>query len=215
MTYYQRKAWVIKDGSTCFDLDDMDQELGYYVLLASQYIANSEKEWRAHKWPQAKWYIALDNETETIKNQRNEYKGKAIAKLYDPSMTDSYKKKFAVILQLVSARHTVTKEQVDNLLFEYIDNSATIPPSNIDKFNSLFSLLSTPNGREEVEARYLLQSAIDTKIVYEKQGTYTFIRPEGVLVIGERIEDTIEFLMSPKKDKEISLMKELVANKLK
>jgi len=47
--YYYQTSWKLQDGTTVLDLDQMDDELGYYVFLASSKVANSEKEWREHK----------------------------------------------------------------------------------------------------------------------------------------------------------------------
>lgn len=47
--YYYQNAWNLLDGSTILNLEIMDDEIGYYVFLASSKVANSEKEWREHK----------------------------------------------------------------------------------------------------------------------------------------------------------------------
>ncbi len=213
-TYFQTKTWKLNDGSTVFDLGLMEDELGYYVALANQRIANSEKEWKAHKWPRAEYYVAVENESDTIKYQKNETKGKAIANLYSNELTDAYKRKFVSILDITSSKSILTKEQVDNLLFDYIEQSTYLTGSNIDKFNDLFRLLSTPSGRAEIEARYILRQAIDCRIVYEKQGSYTWVRSNGNLIIGDRYQEAIDFILSPKKDKEVSELRDEIKLKL-
>jgi len=47
--YYYNKSWALQDGTTVLDLNKMDDEIGYYVMLASSKVANSEREWREHK----------------------------------------------------------------------------------------------------------------------------------------------------------------------
>lgn len=74
-----------------------------------------------------------------------------------------------------------------------------MPNSNIDKFEEVTKLLKTKPGREELEARYLLKRAIDNRVIYEKQGTYTWIRPEGKIVIGDKFSEAIDFILNPKK----------------
>ena len=212
-TYFQRMKWPLQDGSTVFDLDTMDGEMGYYVCLGSSKVANSEKEWRAHLWPKAQWYIALENESDTIKYQRNEIKKKAFAALTDSNLTDIYKRKFISILELSSYKSTLSTEQVENILYEYIEKSTFTPGSNLDKFNELYNLLSTAHGREEIEARYLLKQALDSRIIYEKQGTYTWLRPTGQLVIGERYSEAVDFLLNPKKATEVEELSEMIKAK--
>jgi hypothetical protein len=212
-TYFQRKSWKMQDGSTVFDLDSMDGEMGYYVCLASSRVANSEKEWREHKWPKAQWYIAHENESDQIKYKRNEIKSKAFAALHDVEFTEVYKKKTVGILDISSTRANLTTEQVHNLLYDYVDASGFTPPSNIDKFMEVYRLLSTAHGRDEFEARFILKQALDTRIIYEKQGTYTWVRPSGQIVIGERYSEAVDFLLNPKKSAEVEELAEMISAK--
>lgn len=191
------------DGCTVLDMSKMDDEMGYYVMLASYLVANSEKEWREHKWPRAIYYIALENETEAIKYKKNELRIKAIGKLADSEFTDPYKRKVVSLLGLAPSRSDLTTEQVNNLLFDYLEKSAFTPGSNIDKFTEVTNLLSTPLGREQLEARWILAQALDYRIIYEKQDTYTWVRPKGAIVIGERYIDAVDYLLNPKKTAEV------------
>lgn len=202
-TYFQRMSWKLSDGCTVFDLDTMDGEMGYYMLLASSKCANSEKEWRSHMWPKAEWYIALENESESIKAQKNQSKIKAFGALSDTKLTDTYRRKIVSLLELSATRTTLTTEQVNNLLVDYIDRSTYTAGSNIDKFMELYNLLSTATGRDELEARYLLAQAIDNRLIFERQGSYTWIRPQGQVVIGERFQEAVDFILNPKKQPEV------------
>lgn len=203
LTYFQKQSWTLNDGSTVLDLGNMDDEMGYYVALASYLVANSEREWREHKWPRAQYYIALENETDQLKAKRNEVKSKAFAALHLPDITDAYKRKTVSLLDLASSKASLTTEQVNNLLFDYIDKSGFTPGSNIDKFNEVINLVNTPHGREQFEARYILKQALDTRVIYEKQGSYTWVRPSGTLNIGDRYVDAVEFILNPKKQQEV------------
>jgi len=198
-TYFQQKRWRLNDGSTVFDLNNMDDEMGYYVCLDSKYVANSERQWRSNKWPYATHYIALENESDEIKYQKAERKSKAFAALHDPKMTNPTKKKFVHILQLASSLSHLTDQQVHNLLFDYIDSTDYTPNSNLSKFEKLVDLMRTKTGREELNARHTLKRAQDARIVYEKQGTYTWIRPEGKIIIGDRYEEAVDFFLNPSK----------------
>lgn len=212
-TYFQRMVWKLNDGCTVFDLDTMDGEMGYYVLLGSSKVANSEREWREHKWPKAEWYIALENESDSIKYQRNEVKSKAFAALHDPNLTEVYKRKFISLLELSSTRSDISSEKIHNTLYEYIDKSSFLPGSNIDKFMELYNLLDTAHGREELEARFILRDAIDNRIVYEKQDTYTWVRSKGQIVIGDNYNEAIQFILSPKKAAEVEELQEMIKAK--
>lgn len=203
LTYFQRQSWTVNDGATVLDLNNMDDEMGYYVMLASFLVANSEREWREHKWPRAQYYIALENESDQLKAKRNEIKSKAFASLHSTDLTDAIKRKVVSLLELASSKASLTTEQVNNLLYDFIDKSSFTSGSNIDKFNEVINLLNTPHGREQFEARYVLKQAIDTRVIYEKQGTYTWVRPKGSLVIGERFTEAIDFILNPKKQAEI------------
>lgn len=214
LPYYQRKSWALKDGCTVFDLSKMDDELGYYTLLASSKVANSEREWREHKWPKAQWFIALENESEEIKYTRNQAKSKAFAYLHSAEITDSIKRKLVSLLDIASSTASLTPEQIHNLLFTHIDTTNFGPGSNIEKFLAFIALLSTADGRAKFETMHILKSAIDRRIIFEKQGTYTWVRPSSVpLVIGERYDEAIDFLLNPKKASEVDELLEQIASK--
>lgn len=213
LTYFQTQEWRMKDGCTVLDLENMTDEMGYYVMLASSKVANSHREYQEHKWPNALYYIAIQNESDDIQLTRNENRGKAIRALYDPNLTDDYKYKFLVILEIGSAKSTYTYAYIQNSLQNFLETSAFTPGSSIDRFNELYRLLSTATGKEEIEARFLLQKAIDYRVVYEKAGTYTFNRPIGPLVLGDRYSEAIEFLMSPKKSADVEEIVQEIAKK--
>jgi hypothetical protein len=199
LTYFQRKRWKLGDGCTVFDTNEMDAELGYYVCLGSSLVANSEREYLSHKWPKAQWYIALENESDEIKYSKNEIKSKAYASLHGSELTTVYKRKIVSLLDLASSRAALTDQQIHNLLFDFIEKSGFTPGSNIDKFMELITLLSTPLGREQFEAKYILKQALDCRIIIEKQSTYTWPKATGAITLGETYREAIEFIMNPKK----------------
>lgn len=209
LTYYEEKSWALNDGSTVFDLSKFDDLMGYYVCLASKKVANSEKEWRSHKWPDADFFIAIESESDDLKYKNNELKSKAFASLHSTDLTNDNKRKTVSLLNLASAKSDLTEMQVHNLLYDYVDKSSFTPGSNLDKFSEVRVLLTTAPGREEFEARYLLKQATDLRVVYEKQDTFTWIRPKGTIVLGDTYRDAIGFLLNPKKD---TLTEELKAD---
>lgn len=200
MTYFQRVGWVLNDGSTVLDLNNFDDAMLYYVALDSKLVANSESEWRQGKWPKATHYVALENEAEELKYKKNQVKSSAFSKLHDKDMTPTMKKLFVHILGLSNTRSYLTDEQVHNLLFDYIDKSDFRDGSNIDKFNELFQLLQTATGREELHARLFLKKALDSRVIYEKQGSYKWNRSSGLITLGDTYSEAVDFILNPKKD---------------
>lgn len=198
-TYYDTASWKLNDGCTVFDLSKFEDAMGYYVALDSKLIANSEQELRAGKWPKATHYIALEDEEEQIKYARNQQKTKAYACLHDKVMSTQTKLEMCQLLELSSLRTALNEDTVHNLLFSYIDRSTFAPGSNIEKFLQLFELLKTADGRREFNARLTLSKAVDSRVVYEKQGSYKWNRASGVLVIGETPSEAVDFILNPKK----------------
>lgn len=211
LTYFQSKSWKLVDGTTVFDQSDLDGEMGYYVCLASSKIANSEKEWRQHKWPKATHYIATEAESEEIKYERTFKKTKAYALLHDINIKESEKAMAAVTLNIVPAQTALTPNQLHNLLTAYIDASS----SNIDKLLSHMSLLNNQEGRRQFEAEYLLQAALDTRVITERMDIYIWHRADAApLTVGDRKSEVLEFLLSPKKSKEVAEIVKQVKSKI-
>lgn len=212
MTYFQRKAWRLNDGSTVLDLNNFDDAMFYYVALDSKLIANSESDRRKGLWPKATHFIALENEAEEIKYHKNQVKSSTFAKLHDKDLTPVMKKLFIHVLELANTKAYLTDEQVHNLLFDYIDKSDFREGSNIDKFSELYQLLQTATGRDELNARLLLQKLLDSRIIYEKQGSYRWNKPSGLITIGDTYAEAVGFLLNPKKSTLVEdLEKELTA----
>jgi hypothetical protein len=198
LTYYQRKSWKLNDGTTILDLDNIDDWCFYYVCLASKFVANSEKEWREHKWPKALYYIALENEDEEIKFKRNQLKSKAFAALENENLTLPWKRKFVVIMKKLSGRIEATEYQVNNLLHESVENAKlSMPGNDLEVFMKYFNLLATADGRDKLDAMYMLQLLQDYNIILEKAGTYTWLS-KGT-EIGYNYDEALSFLQHPKK----------------
>jgi len=139
----------------------------------------------------------------------------AFAALHSKDLTPSWKRKIVVVLDLASARSELTEEQVDNLLFDFIDKSSptTVGPSNIDRFMDTASLLKGKLDREKLEAKFLLKKALDYRVIFEKQGTYTWNRKTGPLEIGATKSESEEFLLNPKKQALVEELEEEIKAK--
>ena len=210
--YYYQTTWAMQDGTTVLDMTKMKDEIGYYVMLASSRVANSEKEWREHKWPKAQWYIAHENESNELKYNKKQTIAKAYTFINSSEFTESLKRKAVSILELVSSKPVLTTEQVFNTLCDYIDAGNA---SNLEKLLNISVLLKTKDGKEKFEAMWILKQALDNYVVWEKQGTYTWKKPNGEpLVIGERYAEAIDFIVNPKKSAEVEEIQAQIKAKL-
>lgn len=213
-TYFQQAVWTLADGCTVLDLDKMDDELGYYMFLASSKVANSEREWKEHKWPKATHYIALENESEELKYNRTQLKTKAYAALHSIDLTEVVKRKIVSLLGLASTKAKLSEQQVHNVLTDYIESSSYTAGSNIEKFQNLVNMLKTAPAREKFEAMYLLKTADDLGIIISKQDIWTWLNPKGSpLTIGNRYSEALEFILNPKKADEILEIKQNIKDK--
>ncbi len=213
-SYYHKLKFALNDGSTMLDLDNMDDELIYYMILDHKLVANSYNEWRQHKWPYAEFYIAIENESEELRYQKNERRGKALASLHSPEMTNFMKKNFVFTLELANSVADITDQQIYNLLHDYLEKSTFTPGSNLDKYEHLLLQVSTKTGREDITAKVLLRRALDSRVVYEKSDTYTWVRPKGTIDLGATYREALDFLQNKKKDVLIEDLKEAIKTKL-
>lgn len=129
-TYYQNKVVTLKDGTTTFDLGNMEDDLSYMGMLDSKYVANSEREHKAHKWPKATHLIALEGESDEIKYQKTRRRGKAFNLLESDELHLPMQRKFVHVLGLASSvTDDLTEQQVYNLLYDFIEKSNFQPGS--------------------------------------------------------------------------------------
>lgn len=213
MSYYQMKTWTLNDGATVLDLTNFDDLMFYYVALDSKFIANSERELKAHKWPYATHYIAITNEGEEIVHERNSRKIKAFGALSDPALSSTKKKELVWVLDLANSTVDLSNEQADNILYRYIESDSMTKPT-ADKFVQCAALLKDEKGRQEFAAKLLLKRAIDTRVLYEKADTYTWNRSKGPIVIGEKYSEALDFVLNPKKEGLVLEMEQEVKAKL-
>lgn len=213
MTYFQKKAWKLNDGTTVLDLELLDDFCAYHMFLESKSVANSEREWKEHRWPKAKFYIALENESDAIKYKKTQRKARAFAALYDKALTLPWKRKFVAILGIASDRVQLTEEQINNQLYDFIDKSQLHDgdSTNINKFLTKFEALKKKDTRERLEAEYELQKLIDWRIVFEKSGTYTWLS-KG-MELGYNKTEAVDFLLNPKKQVLVEELQEELALK--
>lgn len=197
LTFLQEFKFHLNDGSTVFDTETLEGELAYEISKVCKHVANSEKELKDHLWPHATHYIAIRNESEALKYKRQSEIDQAIANLRSEQMDDVTQIKILKALNMIKG--STTKERAYTMLSDFIRETSEVN-SNARKFNDLYNLLSTQEGREDIDAQALLKDLLDNWIISEKAGTYTWIR-KG-LNLGQRKEDAIRFLIDPNKQPE-------------
>lgn len=208
-TFYQTFVFKLNDGLTILDLDKRDDYLAYKIILKSKRFANSKKELDSGKYPDAMYYIGLENETEEIKFKKKQKVNNAIAKLADSDFDTETQKKTVKILELTKG--SITNQQAYNMLSSFVEDT-TPGKDNVAEFEKVYKLLDTADGREEFEARYFLQDLLDNWVISEKQGTYVWNSKK--LTLGQRKEDAVKFLLNPEKQEEQDeLKRQLIAKK--
>lgn len=211
--YYYQRAWTLRDGTTVLDLNNMDDEMGYFVMLASSLVANSEQEWRAHKWPKALYYIALENESAELRYSKNRLKAMCLGTLEHLELTDTHKRIIATLLDLVKAKSDVSHFHVYNLLSEFIENGTA---TSLDKYMNLVNLTKTVDGKNKLDAMWTLALAKDLGIIYSKQDVWTWVTPQGQQInIGDRYAEAVDYLLSPKKESELEDILDQIKEKQK
>lgn len=200
-TFFDRFKYKLNDGTTTLDLSNPIDEIAYEVFKESKYIANSKKEYAEHIWPRADFVLTEPNESEREMYQKKQTVDKAKAALV--SMDNLTQEKVAKILGLVKGKSN--PETIYSTLSSYIETASLKNMSPIDEFNDLVKLLSTKKGREEVDAKALLEDLIYFRIVGVRQNTYKWLH--GDIVIGQRKPAAVSYLLDPAQQPEVDEMK--------
>lgn len=192
-------SYPMSDGSTMLDLSNSKDEAAYYMFKSPEYklVANSEKDYRSHKYPYAQYYISYENEGEEIQFASKKRLNRAVAILEGEQLQDvETMKKFVKILKLAKDISSVTQgyNLIDTLIKTDKSTGAT---SGLNRFLSLAELLDTPEGRERLTAKAELADYINHWIITEKAGTYTWV--SKAMVIANREEEAIDYLVNPGK----------------
>lgn len=216
-TYFQLQRFRLNDGATFLDLDNLDDFCFYNAALEYKRIANSLKEYKAHKWPKATHYIAVANESEEEKYAKNATKGKAFSYLFHNKFTLPWRRKFLVLMGEVTARSAVsmTEANISNILYNMIDeNKSRKGRSDVARFIELSKRFHSTNAdvKARLQMEYFLTELVDYMVVLEKADTYTFLKTG--LELGNSRQETLDVLLNPKKQSLIEeLRKELVLKK--
>lgn len=213
-TFFQMFSYKLNDGLTVFDLEKRDDELTYYVMLASKFFANSRKAWEERKFPEAVYYLSEQEETEDLKYEKKQLRDKALAILSSGKASDTEtQKKILKILMPKDSKGDFRATKVYNLLSSAIETNEVdhTGVTFVERFNKLISKMENAKGREEVEAAVFLQDLINNWIVSEKQGTYNWKSKD--ITIGATKDKATQFLMDPDKQEYHDALKEELAAK--
>lgn len=199
-TFFQTFKFGINDGMTVFDLGKRDDELAYYVMLASKFFANSKRAWEERKYPDAVYYISEQEESDDLKYEKRQQRDKATALLSVGKLSDNEtQRKLLKILLPKESKGELRAQKVYNLLSSAIDSNERdfTGLTFIERFNKVISLLDHPKGKEEFEARAFLQDLINNWIVSEKNGSFQWKSKD--MSIGATKEKALQFITDPDK----------------
>jgi hypothetical protein len=214
LTFFQKFRKRLNDGTTILDLSIFHDELAYYMLKYSPLVALSNKFEDRKLKPKCEYYISDINESELEKFSKREKYHNTISKLKDPKFTVSYQAKVAKVLELVRGDVTSMKSESIYLLIDsYIEEAfKSTKDEKLTLFEETYDLIKTAEGKERLEAMCLLSDLIQARILNDNRGTYTWLSKS--LIIGQRKNDAIEFMLDPKKQPEVEEMKKQLKAKL-
>lgn len=210
VTYFTDFKVKLRDGTNILDLTIPDQEIAYYMLLDSKYVAKSLKEYQEYKKPSAIYYIAQEDEDQEIQYRVGKAKDLAVARLNSDDITEE---NLVLIAKALGWYSNQSFTALYNKISGNIKTADIKDPLNaLTAFEKTVKLLDTPTGREELNARALLFDLSKARIVSEVKGTYTWVN-KG-MIIGYSLDDTISFLIDPNKAEAVGSMKRELAARL-
>lgn len=213
-TFFQKFVFSTNDGLTVLDLNRLDDLLAYYIALESKRFANSKAEYEAGKFPEADYYLALQDEGDQEKFTKKQIKDKAKAEITLGKVADSVtQKKFVKLLLPSIGKGRLSDIQAYNAISDAIDTNERYRDGEdfITKYNKLVKLLEDAPGKARFNALVLLQEGINTYTIMDKAGTYTWLAKD--LVMGASKEKTIDWLLDPVKSDLVDELKEQIEAK--
>lgn len=194
LTYLQRFTKSFYD-TTILDLDNTEDELTYWLLLQSHpdKCANSE----AEQTPFTRIYISQVNEDEVKISKKNDIIEDAVYKWVKMRNEESEStiKKFALILGL--AKGDVNLEKIKVSISDFINLKNAKQFERIETFNKLNALLKDAKGIEIFESKWLLQYAINNRVISDYQGKYIWSSKKGsnLELLGRNYQEALAWLL--------------------
>lgn len=201
LTFFQKFKIAMNDGSTILDLTIPADEIAYYMLKASPFVAASMKQEDRIRKPKAEYYISDKNESIQEKYTKKQMYNDLIKKFGDNKFTPAYQRKVAKALGLLKGEtSSMMDEAVYLLLDQYLEEGLKLKDENLTEFSNAIKLTESAEGREELDAICLLDDLVNYRIVNENRGTFTWTAKR--IDLGQRKSDAIDFLLDPKKQPE-------------
>ena len=167
----------LKDQTMIFNTDNPIEELQVYVMKASKFIANSQKELDAGKWPSAK-YVIYDEQTE-LEKQASEVQTKA--KAIDIFNNLSPEKKLDMLKLYGKATENSSNDFVYTKLYEIVEN---------DPIDFIAQANKSP---EEIKIKALIFDLEKIGILRRKGTAYLYNDQQ----VGFDYDDTVSYLLNP------------------
>ena len=176
--YWQEFKVKLEDKSMFFDTSIPIQELQLKVLKASKFVANSQKELDAGKWPEAKYVIydqkdELEKEAATVGNKARAVQ--VFAKLSPSKKVD-----------LLKVYGKYTENSNEDFVYTKLYEIVEADPINF---------VQTANmSASEIKVRALIFD-LEKKGIFRRKGTAYLYNDQQV---GFDYEDTVDHLLDPK-----------------
>lgn len=126
------------------------------------------------------WYISEENEAEIERNKKRSIINKSIYHTHKLQNEETPFLNYQVAI-LCKDRNgdpiikgEVAESTVIDALNSYVSNESAHQMSNIEKFESVYGLLQTREGIDKFNVMYLVQQAINTRVVVVSDGYYVW-----------------------------------------
>jgi hypothetical protein len=194
---------VITDKGLMLDTDKHLDELTYYFLKSSTRCAPN----LASANPNLhEYYIGQENESEEKLFNKVQLVDKAVSILVNPDFSDEFKVKIAKVLKLAKKETTGVKAHM--LLRSYITENVKDQKERVVYFLDITESLKTPEGKEKLEAKALLEDLINYRVISSTGDIYKWKNRD--ITIGTNKTAAVEFLLNPlKQDEVLELEREL------
>jgi len=175
-TFFEQYTMTLRDGTNVFQ-NDMDGQLAMLCAKASKSIASSKNEMNPSLHD---FYIGQEHEAAKEKQSRRQKQAKAVKTLEEikENYTGFTLYQIATVLKVVSG--SVNETVVNNKLDDYIWTDDKNLGSRIENFNNVVKGIKTVEGKERLYLRYVFQQALDTNIIYAKNGIYFWPAKKGI-----------------------------------
>lgn len=197
ITYLQK---YFKDftETTVLNLDEPEDELTYWLLQQCHPDKCAPNKDSITSF--SRLYISQVNEDEERKSKKREIVEEAIFNLFSlkKEATESQIKKLAIILKVIKGE--TSSEKIKNALSDFIQTKSNKQEENIKEFNKLYKLLiGNAKDKELFEDKFLLQNAINYRILSDYKGKYIWLSKKGTSLeeLGKSYEEALSTISDP------------------